>query len=180
MAFLIPGRLCYLANPRTASHSMVRAFSRREFPGLRKHAHHSTLDQIDGYAGEPAFTVVRNPYDVLASWWVRMAEDREWAGGFAGFLRTCEDPDFVRGGRLLYCCGEGVEALRFEHLQEDLDALLDRVGVPRRTLGHDNPTSSKRPWRTYYGPEETEAANLRFGAEVVMHGYALLDPAGPG
>lgn len=170
MAVLVPGKLLFLATPRTASHAIQDAL--RRLPGARSYGHHVERHRIADHDGEPAFALVRNPYDVLASWWARAGGACD--GDFARYVREYENQDFVRNGRLFYHAVPGVEMIRWEDLPASLDDVLRRAGLPPQPLRRLNPTGKKLPWRTYYGPAEVEAANERFGHEIDRFGYERL------
>jgi hypothetical protein len=169
---LLPGRFLYLGNPRTASTTVGKALVREL--GAVPQQQHATTAEVPTYAGEPRFTTVRNPFDVLVSWYVRMRMDQQGTP-FAEFLRTYENRDFVRDGRLFWQCEEGVEVTYYEHLQHDLEETLRRLGVRTVLLrARENATPRKKPWRDYYDDEAVEAANHRFGHVADRWGYERL------
>ena len=175
MAVLIPGKLCYLGNPRTGTSAVHAALTKKQFPDIRMYSQHATLVEIPHWKDELAFTSIRNPYDVLVIWWVRMGPKQEGVGGFLEFIQTYENKDFIRNGKLFYCCEDRVETIRQENLQAEFDAMLARVEIPPIALGRVNPSGKKKPWRTYYStPEIIEAANLLVGDEADRWNYDRL------
>ena len=176
MAILIPGKLLYLANPRTGSHSVHQAL--KNVPSALKNlSHHAELHQIPNYNGELAFTTIRNPYDALVTWWMRMSIHGERP--FAEFIADFEGNDFIRHGRMFYQCVPGVEVTRYESLEEGVNEMLVRAGLDPVKLPLANRTLRKQPWRTYYGAEEIAAANNRFSQEILALGYELIDADSP-
>ena len=63
------------------------------------------------------------------------------------------------------------ELLRWETLQEDLNALLERVGVGPVVLPKTNLTAGKRAWRSYYDASSAHVAEERFGDLSESWGY---------
>ena len=113
------------------------------------------------HGNEHIFTIIRNPYDFLASCYVRRGQER----GFEGFVRSYNEDPYVRDGQLYYHLDDCQTILRHERLQSDLDALMKRLGLSTFELGRYNETEGKKPWETYYTPRAFEIMNERFGQE---------------
>jgi len=198
MAVLLPGKLLYLAVPRTASVSTETALL--AFEGAIRLEKHITYGQVKADPSIPfqgtevVFTTIRNPYDILTTDFY-YEEDRY--PHFLTFVREYEHWPFVVQGKLFWLLDEVDEAwnaigvdfedfyqgegpffvvLQYENLSEELDALLRTVGLPTVNLPRKNISKDKKPWRTYYTPEAIEAVNERFGEEIKKWGYDLLDP----
>jgi len=171
---LLPGRFLYLGTPRTASTAVGNALCRQL--GAIPQPQRATVSEVRGWRNEPRFTTVRNPYDVLVSWYVRMRFDRSGTS-LSEFLRTYENRDFARDGDLFWQCGDGVRVTHWEHLERDVNDVLYHLGMPGiRLSDRENLTPRKKPWRDYYedDPEAVAAANARFGHEVERWGYERL------
>ena len=73
--------------------------------------------------------------------------------------------------------------IRFEAMQEGLDAALREVGVtePHR-LPHRNPTHSRRDrdYRALYTPRAREIVSSVYARELRVHGYDFEAGAGEG
>ena len=54
---------------------------------------------------------------------------------------------------------------RFEHLQEDLDHVCERVGIPNQQLPHLNAASGK-PWQEYYNSELKDFVNQYWAFDI--------------
>lgn len=178
MAVLLPHKFLFLGTPRsgsTCTHTALKAI-----PGalvFSQHISRSAMIEhhIGPYRGEFTFLAVRNPYDLLVTWWLRSRPKKQEA--FVDFIRTYENKHFVKDGRLFFLVEDDMEIIRYETLQEDLDRVLEGLELEPRPLSRMNVTRKKEPWQTYYGPEEIRALNDRFGDEVERYGYELLDPA---
>ena len=61
---------------------------------------------------------------------------------------------------------------RFENLQEDLDKVLARLGLPRYTLPIVNATK-KKDYRTYYDDDTRKIVGIRFKKDIDHFGYTF-------
>jgi len=113
VAVLFPGKFIYLATHHTASIATVRALAvlpgavvsdlnevkdlqfEHTFPGG---THHSTLEDLKKqrpeYIGnETSVTTIRNPYDLLVTWWLRQRRNLIKTWGHEPTFR-----EYVEGG----------------------------------------------------------------------------------
>lgn len=119
---------------------------------------------------ELVWSVVRNPYDVLVTTYLR--KDR--TGSFESFVERFAQPPWVVNRRLHYHAPASDMVLRYETLREDMDRLTARLGLPRIELGRHNETADKRPWETYYTPRAYQIVNERFAEDFGTH-YELRE-----
>jgi len=131
--------------------------------------------------GEHVFTTIRNPYDFLVSCFAHSGRGRS----FDQFVRSYHEDPYVRDGRLWYHETDCHEILRYEILQEELDATMARLSLPaiplpRRPtlhgwgLGAHDVTEDMRTWESYYTPTAFQIVNERFGDELSRH-YPLRE-----
>jgi hypothetical protein len=112
---------------------------------------------------EHVFGVVRNPYDFLASCFVRRSVNRSM--GFVPFVRNYHEAPYIEDGRIHYHEKDCHTVLRYERLQLEMDALMERLDLPTFELGRHNQTAGKKPWESYYTPEAFAVVNERFGQD---------------
>lgn len=200
MAVLFPGKFIYLATPHTASIATTRALAeidgavvsdlnevkdldlKRTFP---KGTHHATLEDLRRMrpeyftGGEITVTTIRNPYDLLVTWWLRQRENliKKW-GHEPTFREYVEKADettsggpYIRDGRIFWM--DVNKHMRYERLQKDLNRFLRRHRLPEATLEKTNVTANKEPYKTYYDPETRALAEQRFGEEASHFGYSF-------
>lgn len=188
MAVLIPGKLLFLAQQHTGSMAVSAALRQRK--GLFVTPGHSTLKQIeDGrswieYPGDPGrgpnpwslmtgsettFTIVRNPYDVITTWFVRSKYDGTFETFVAGVGRHWASP-YVKDYEIRWHADAQVR-LRHETLDDDFAALLRSVRIDPVALLRENATPGKRPWPEYYSEQSLETVNDRFHVEIAAMGY---------
>lgn len=201
MAVLLPGKFIYLATPHTGSIATTRALATLEgavvsdlnevrdleiehlFP---KGTHHSTRAQLrkmqpESFVGvEMAVTTIRNPYDLLVTWWLRQKKVLEEHLGrevtFRHFVEVYDEGmpggPYLRNGKIFW--QDADHALRYERLQDDLDMFLERFRIEPVELGWTNVTTQKLPWPSYYDDETKAIVRRRFGEEIDSLGYRFL------
>jgi len=166
MAVIVPGKLLFLAHPRTGSMALrdalvVHAGGRHL---ADHHADHDDPRVHKVYMGEPMVCVVRNPYDVLVTWWLKRGK----SSTFLEFLQTYQDHNFTRRGKLFY----HVDAPNVRVLRYETDDVFAELGVHQWS---SNVTKDKAPWQSYYTELEYKAANERFLDEFERHGYPVIE-----
>lgn len=114
---------------------------------------------------EVVMSAIRNPYDMVATWWQL---DRRGFQTLADFVSGQTDPRF---SELDYLVKQSSRVLTYERLQSDLDAVLQDVGMEPVLLPKLNVTPGKRPWREYFDSDAIEAVNERFGHLFEQYGY---------
>jgi hypothetical protein len=144
MAVLLPGKFLCLGTPKTGStciHHALGAIPRAKV--FNQHLRRFVLieENMGPYQGEHTFLVVRNVYDLMVSWWLRSRTGMS----LAEYRATYDNKHFVEDGRLFWLVEDGMEILRYENLQQELDAVLARLGIEPRPLPFLNATRNKRP-----------------------------------
>ncbi len=156
---------------------------------------HSTLADIDGLvapeelAGLFTFTLVRNPWDRVVSYyhWLREQSFDHPAVGiaratdFAGFLRAPQIRRSLQSHPYGYYMRDasGVERadlfIRLEHLAQDLAPLEAHLGF-RLEMPHVN-RSDRGPgggdWRSHYGPAERQIVAEICAEDIARFGYSF-------
>ncbi len=151
---------------------------------------HSTLADIDGVlgadeiAGMFCFTMVRNPWDRLVSYyhWLQAQSFDHPAVGlaqshdFAGFLRHPQTQGSIRQwpARRYLTDAAGTERasliLRLEHLQQDIGPLADHLGfVPE--IPHINASRRDRDYTAYYDDELRDVVAHICAEDIARFGY---------
>jgi len=196
MAVLIPGKFLYLATPHTASVATTHALAQlpeaktTRLGGLEKFghlpvAHHATRKDVEPYltGTEVVVTTIRNPHDLVVTWWVRQqGAVKHYLGPGATFLDFVKNVDkvigpsgpFLQDGQLFWHDVDRV--LRYENLETDLNSLLVELNLPIVTLELKNVTKDKEHWRSYYDEESFEVVRARFEKELKHFGGELVSP----
>ena len=205
MAVVVPGSFVYLAHPSTGSTATTTALLKIEGAFVaadkrRTFGHHASMEQVRSVCGdrlvgtEVVFTAVRNPYDVLASWFVlnenhfqmrHLEEVLHRPPRIADFLDIWTQMDespkmsaypWLRDGRIFYHDDAARHFVRQENLQHELDAVLRRVpnSPGRATLRREHVTEGKDHWTTYYQPSDYSFVNQKFKDEFSKFGYQIV------
>ena len=198
MAVLLPGKFVYLATPHTATIATTMALLQledaipsdiheikkfHEGPWLAKASHHATLEELkektpQHFTGnEISVTTVRNPFDLIVTWWLRQRKQLgEKAGREPTFCEYLEMADegtsggpYIRDGRIFWLRTDKV--FRYERLTRDLDRFLKKFRLPPVELPRTNVTSDKAPWISYYDSRAREIAVRKFGEEAKEYAY---------
>lgn len=169
MAVLIPNKLLFLANPRTASTAMTAAL--KHLPGAVWHGikHHAPVEDIEQYNGELTCTTVRNPWDTVATWNVLIRNKN-----FKKFINGCTHSFYAKKDCLFWLHQDADVFLHYENLDEELNNLLVSLDLPTVTLQVKNVTKGKQPWRTYYDEETFNIVKTRFQEEIEKYGYSHI------
>jgi hypothetical protein len=184
MAVLIPGKLVYLATPHTASMSTTKtlatlpgALSRPKLPVT----HHASRKDVEPHmtGTELVVTTVRNPCDLVVTWWLRQqVAAKRYIGPDVTFEQFVSRVDEVIGVSGPYFCKDGKifwhdcdHALKYENLAKELNEMLVRLDLPTVTLVRENVTPNKKPWMEYYNEKTLAIVRERFKEEIAQYGY---------
>ena len=110
---------------------------------------------------ERVWCVVRNPYDLLTTTFLRKGQGQS----LEQFMTKFGEPPWIEKGKLFYHTLEADKVLRYENLQTECDALMDELEVRRVCIPRANETANKEPWEIYWTPEAFAIVNDRFGKE---------------
>lgn len=137
-------RLAFICHPRTASHATAQALAGIGFE--RVGGHHDVVEEHLRPWAVSVACAVRNPLDVLASWWWHSELGTERGLGFAEWLTT--RLPFYEGG-MFFGLPHADEVLEYERLESQLNDWLGRHGLPNAGLEKVNTTSPPREkwWR---------------------------------
>lgn len=201
MAVVLPGKFIFLATPYTGSHAVARALGRlpgafAAFDKRRGIGHHALLSEVRQVAGarltgtEAVIVAVRNPYDVLISWYLRnrshyqvthRAKQRGRDLTLRDFLELwieAEPFPYLVRGRIFYHASEIDKrvprfVLRHERLEAALNAALRAVSVPCVKVGRENATPGKDHWSLYYDDPTYAFVNEKFRDDFVKFGFSF-------
>lgn len=146
----------------------------------RGHRIHATAEQIR--ARHPRefdrcfrFSVVRDPWEQMASLYARLHEQDACFAGFHGWLErfrlvagTVPRASLfdAGGGCLVHFIG------RFERLQDDFDSACDQAGISRRELPRTN-GSATPPLESIYDDDTIAAVARIYRSDVERFGYTF-------
>ena len=143
---------------------------------------HMPAWRVRAYVGEEVwrsyfkFAFDRNPWERQVSWYLYKTKGKRPRPSFERFM-TSRRRAYVDNYQLYTIEGAlAVDFLgRYERLEEDLNAALERAGVGRRvTIPRTNVTPNKdesRDYRSYYSPETRARVAEWYQPEIALLGY---------
>ena len=143
---------------------------------------HMPACRVRAYVGEEVwrsyfkFAFDRNPWERQVSWYLYKTKAKRPRPSFERFMASRRRA-YVDNYQLYTIEGAlAVEFLgRYERLEEDLNAALERAGVGRRvTVPRTNVTPNKdesRDYRSYYSPETRARVAEWYQPEIALLGY---------
>jgi hypothetical protein len=176
-------KLCYLANPKTAS--LATAYT-LETLGFKHYGdQHCTPDQSGWERRQEIddtwiiFSTVRNHYDVMVSWYfhntIRPGASKYFGWPFERFLyEWAHNPQWFRNNQMYGVRNPWCNRiLRYETLQTDFNCLLKSLGFPPTLLQVHNVSRNrkKRPYHEFYTDKSVAFMEDRFGAEMRLLNY---------
>jgi len=167
VAVIFRGKAVFLEHPRTGSTALREALKKI---GGQPHERHSF---VKARGNEQTIVVVRNPYDVLISWWLIIGE-REGYTSLEDFLLRCRDRQLMtKGGRLFYYSKYADHIMHYECLKYDLATVLQYLGLPQVCLAKRNMTPNKLSYHNYYTPKTQQLVETIYGEELKEYGYTF-------
>jgi hypothetical protein len=161
-------RIVFIAHPRTASSATAHVLMGMDFEQVK--GHH--VFEYEWFTGWDIFCTVRNPYDVMVSWFCNQPREKPFSLWLPQFLDECQ---YLRGARMFFGQASSSHVIRYENLQEEFDAVMDMVGLPHATIPHRN--VSKREGRQYAGYYNFRTAGMvvnRFREDFLENDYKAL------
>ena len=105
---------------------------------------------------------MRNPFDILASWFV-LNKQRS----MLKFIETYEHSEMTKGGLLYYHKPDSDTLLNYAYLEEELNLLLAGFDLGPIRIPRLNVTEGKKHFMSYYTePGCFAAMKKRFGKEL--------------
>ena len=191
MAVLIPGKILFLAQQHTGSMAVSEAL--RGIGGFFIAPGHITLEEIKlgngwieerGSPGkgpcawrtmtgkESVVTTVRNPYDVIVTWYLRSMYPgtlEDYVDGVGRQFRSA----YVKGDEIRWHPDAEIR-MWHETLADDFRALLSAKRVEPVDLPVTNETPGKAHWARYYSERALGIVNERFHVEFAGMGYRMI------
>ena len=197
-AFLILEPRCvFLHVPKTGGASIRRDFFKNRYEGPVQGAIPEEWSELF------KFGFVRDPFDRLISAWQMFANGMDntvWEHpgeecrgiSLREFMKIVMDESVPFDGRRLsigrkirhhampqthpfYCIDQADFVGRFERLEEDFQTVLDRLGIPRQSLGHMNQSNRQKKTMEYFDPETWQLAVDFYAQDFAELGYEITE-----
>lgn len=180
-------KVCFLANPKTASLSTAHTLESLGF--VHYGDQHCTPDcsgwdrrqEID--SSWTIFCTVRNHFDTMVSWYfhqtARPGKSKYFGQSFETFLyEWVHNPRYFLDGQMYWgrypLCNK---VIRFEALQADFNYVLTSCGLPATRLQVHNVSKNRkrRPFREFYSESSVKFMEETFGDEMKFFGYTYWE-----
>ena len=173
MSFIMKGKFIYLAHPRTASVATEAALLFTCPEGTQTTQHHRMLHEIEcgeeRTGNEYLFTTIRDPLDVLASWWTL---NTQWHDKlFLDFLNHFHHIYLTIDDKLFFHLpATRGKYIRYEHLQEDFNIAMIFLGYSPKLIPKLNISKNKiKDYKSLYGTKEIKVMWKRFPVAMEIY-----------
>lgn len=164
-------KITFIAHPRTASQATGSVLKKLGFELID--GHHLFESAL---CLETIFATIRNPFDLMVSWYYQEMYKSGREEPFDKWLRRrLHYPNDYMVWGLFYGQGLCTDILHFENLQEEFDQLMGKVGLPQIEIPQKN-VSDKREGRnfiSYYTSELIDLVIERYGSAIYNNGYTI-------
>ncbi len=160
-------KIAFIAHPRTASVAIAATLCEMGFTQVGSHHQFKEV-----WCLGHTFSVVRNPFDMMVSWYYFRA--RECGLSFESWLRVFLDdpPYYIKHGLFfgVYLC---TDTLRYENLQEEFDQFTKKVGLPQTEIMRSNVTKRRegRDFMDVHTEMTLERVRVFFRNEIDQFDY---------
>lgn len=139
----------------------------------RKHAALSSYHKFN-LANYNLFSLIRNPYDRMVSFWKWSAKSHE---GFhnLSFKKWLYIKHWTRRPQYDFIYSNHIDInrvnlIRFENLQKGFNIACDTIGIPKQELPHKNQSQHKH-YTEYYDDETREIVAEKYAKDIKLFGY---------
>jgi len=164
-------KIAFIAHPRTASQAIGSVLKIRGFELIGGHHQFESILCL-----ETTFATIRNPFDLMVSWYYQEIYKSGQEEPFDKWLRKrLYNPNEYMKLGLFPGQGLCTDILHFENLQEEFDQLMEKVGLSPIKIPQKN-VSDKRAGRHfihYYTPELIDLMLGRYSGVIYNNGYTI-------
>lgn len=165
-------KVSFIAHPRTASVALGFTLEGMGFTQIEGHHRYTP-----NWCLEHTFSVVRNPFDLLVSWFLFKSKPADMTfKWWLNNLMVTPCPNHYIRDAMFFGRDFSTDILHFENLQEEFDVFTEKVGLPQARIYPRNVTQRKADidFREFYTPDLIDLVVNRFGSEIFNNGYESL------
>ncbi len=170
MYFHFDKKVGFIAHPRTASSSTAHVLMQQM--GFVIKGDHHAFDPTWNLNDWEFFCTVRNPFDVMVSWFYNQKREKPFSRWLPEFLDGCQ---FLQGERMFFGQSACKHIIHFENLQDDFDRVMHDVGLPLMRLPLRNVSARESSsFMGYYNPRTAKMVTDRFRQDFLNNHYRML------
>lgn len=171
---MLDKRIAFILPPKTGTRSIEHVI-RGQLHAVKRGTRHS-IDKSVIDAADVVVASIRNPFDVIVSWYHFHGAGEKVQRGFEDWLEYIWADPQNRVRHLEYStlpyAEHATEYIRYEEgLAEQLNQFLVRHGYPKCEVPHTGKCESRQPWPEYYTPEIQQRVLDRYGQDFKRYGY---------
>ncbi|MEK0326764.1 MAG: hypothetical protein QQN63_13780 [Nitrosopumilus sp.] len=180
MTVIFPRKFIYYQTPRTASNSIQNSLTAMYSQGHRAVSQgaitlkqHSDFSDVPiAYRGLPGITTIRNPFDVICSWWIKCGSNKtisEWINEYT-------NDDLIRNKKLLYHAPHCTFIIRYERdMIKQINMVMNALDCGTISyMPFLNKTKPKTEhYSHYYKPKDIDTISKLFHSELNEFDYVF-------
>jgi len=161
MPIRVKNKFVFLHHPRTGGSATSAAL--KSVGGVQ--VGDGQHDFYQATADELTVCTLRNPYDVLASWFHMSPQYTD----MCKFLEEFSHSYFTKKGQLFYFADASDIWLLYDQLQETFNLLLSAMGMKETRIYRINTTPGKKPFMDYFTPEAVSIVETKFARDLELY-----------
>lgn len=136
-----PNKWAYIHIPKTGGSSLSNILL--SVPGTEEIVLHGTLNQLTNVEDYFIFSLVRNPFTRLASWYEHQKRNGKFQS-FSNFIKTIDPLDFLFFSQEYYLyhgktLNKEVSFVgKYENFNEDINFIANKIGITNYNIPHIN------------------------------------------
>lgn len=160
-------KIAFIAHPRTASSATSHVLKQMGFEII--HSHHGLMD-MEYLNGWDVFCTVRNPFDVIVSWFYNQPREKPFSLWLPEFLDGCQ---YLQGIRMFFGQPYCDHILHYENLQDEFEDLMDEFGFPIVEIPQRNVSETRDSFSFmgHYNPRTFKLVIDSFRQDFLNNGY---------
>jgi hypothetical protein len=161
----------FICHPNTGSRSLKTALM--DAGAWRVKSHHKVC--VERLARTRACVcVVRNPFDIMASWYCRDPNKVPFAHWLAQTLQGDRKHEGPQPCGLFYGLNWATHVIKFENLQSELNVTSHNLGLPRLILGDDSRSGrTSADYRALYDQRTKSMIRAAYGIQIQACNYGF-------
>ena len=172
-------KFCFLASPRTGSRAWRDALLQVGFRAIG--AHHNGPREGFKVSGYTTFTLVRNHYDAILSWWYYThGPQYDTAPSLEWLATEFTNNSYVKPGIFWQNVKHCAMVFRFENMARDYELFMEgALGIedpPPLLVVGKSPKRRKNDFTNFFNAETRQFITWVWGDEMKRMGYDYVHP----